>query len=84
MNIQGKLDSPAVKIYQITYLFGLAFGSGLYMAVNWVWPAPGIGVSESFDTMKIEGVAATGDDCDEQHDLPGKDAVFLRVRDVKE
>jgi hypothetical protein len=34
--------------------------------------------------MKIEGVAAPENDCEEQHDLPGKDAVFLRVRDVKE
>lgn len=83
MNIQGKLDNPAVKIYQITYIFGLALGSGLFMAVNWIWPAAGVGISEPFDAMMIEGVAPSEDTYQRQGELPAKDSVVLTVQDVK-
>lgn len=83
MNIQGELDNPAVKIYQITYLFGLALGSGLFMAVNWIRPAPGLGISDTFDSMIIEGVVTSENTFQRQDEPPVKDSMILTVQDVK-
>lgn len=84
MNIMGKLDSPAVKIYQITYLFGLGLGSSLYMAVNLIWPVSGLGFSEAFDAAEVEGIALPSrDGSADGRELPNKEAVVSTVRDVK-
>lgn len=57
LSIMGKTDSNAVKIYQITYIFGIALGSILYFAVNKIFPPDGLGIDEGFDGLEVvEGV----------------------------
>lgn len=62
LSIMGKTDSNAVKIYQITYLFGVSLGSILYFAINRIFPPGGLGVDEGFDGMEVvEGVEVADD-----------------------
>jgi hypothetical protein len=49
----GKSNSNAVKIYQITYVFGITLGSILYFAVNKIFPPDGLGIDESFDGLEV-------------------------------
>lgn len=52
----GRTTGAAVKIYQITYIFGFFFGGLLHLIVNYFFPAPGLGISEGFDEGIVEGV----------------------------
>lgn len=53
----GNTNSNAVKIYQITYIFGVSLGSILYFSVNKIFPPAGLGIDEDFDGMEVtEGV----------------------------
>jgi hypothetical protein len=63
MSLMGNTSSGAVRIYQITYLFGLALGLTLYLLVNKLFPPPGLGVSEDFDDNVIitDGVEMSSD-----------------------
>lgn len=64
MSSLGNTTSPAVRIYQITYLFGLVLGSILYLSVNKLFPPVGLGVSEQFDEGSVvtEGISVTEED----------------------
>lgn len=53
MSIMGKTNSNAVKIYQITYIFGISLGGVLYFAVNKIFPPAGLGIDEGFDGLEV-------------------------------
>lgn len=54
----GKTNNNAVKIYQITYIFGVTLGSILYYTINKIWPPAGLGIEEDFDgSLTIDGIA---------------------------
>jgi hypothetical protein len=59
MSSMGNTTSAAVRIYQITYIFGLVLGSTLYLTVNKLFPPAGLGVSEEFDdsTVVTDGIS---------------------------
>ena len=58
MSIMGRTNSAAVKIYQVTYLFGVVLGSILYYSANKIFPPEGLGIEEDFDGLvNIDGVA---------------------------
>lgn len=62
LSIMGKTNSNAVKIYQITYIFGIALGGILYFAVNKIFPPDGLGIDEGFDGLEVvEGVDVTSE-----------------------
>jgi hypothetical protein len=60
----GTPSGGAVRIYQITYLFGLALGITLHLLVNRLFPPPGLGISEDFDEHLIvtNGITTPSDD----------------------
>lgn len=53
LSIMGKTDSNAVKIYQITYIFGISLGGILYFSVNKIFPPDGLGINEGFDGLEV-------------------------------
>lgn len=64
MSIMGKTSGGAVRIYQITYLFGLVLASILYLAVNKFFPPEGLEISEDFDGQQLvvtDGIEAPND-----------------------
>jgi hypothetical protein len=60
----GKPSGSAVRIYQITYIFGLAFRITLHLLVNKLFPPPGLSISEDFDEHLIitNGITTHSDD----------------------
>lgn len=54
----GRTSGAAVRIYQITYLIGFFLGCALYMTVNRLFPPPGLGTDEEFDSEAIIGESA--------------------------
>lgn len=80
MSIMGRTDGAAVRIYQITYIVGLTLGIILYMAVNKLFPPPGLGVSEAFDhqlvmTDGIETPSENSQPLDKRSDTSEKQVV---------
>lgn len=63
MSSMGNITSPAVKIYQINYIFGLVLGSILYLSINKLFPPAGLGISEQFEdhTVVTEGISVPSD-----------------------
>jgi hypothetical protein len=54
----GKTKGNAVKIYQITYLFGFALGLILHLVVNKIFPVKGLGIDEPFRGLDtVEGIS---------------------------
>lgn len=70
MSIMGRTKGGAVKLYQITYLFGFFFGCILHLSVNKMFPPPGIGINEPFDGT-VEGIEPS----DDGTESPSKDLV---------
>lgn len=65
MSIMGKTKGGAVKIYQITYIFGFFLGVSLHLVVNKIFPPQGLGIDEPFDDLEtVEGVAPSEDGCE--------------------
>lgn len=52
----GKTSGAAIKIYQITYIFGFVLGSILFIGINHFYPPPGLGIDVPFDENVLEGV----------------------------
>jgi hypothetical protein len=61
MSLMGNTSSPTVKIYQITYIFGVTLGSILYFGINKIFPPPGLGVNEEFEDMVVMNGFAPSD-----------------------
>jgi NCS1 family nucleobase:cation symporter-1 len=62
----GRTTGNAIRIYQITYIFGFVLGSILYITVNKIFPPPGIGIAEPFSEGNIvEGVAPSDEGSNE-------------------
>lgn len=55
-SLMGWTTGGAVKIYQITYIFGLVLGTILHLIVNKFFPPEGLGIAEEFDGDVLEGV----------------------------
>lgn len=58
LSIMGHTTGSAVRLYQINYIIGLAFGCILYYGVNYFYPPKGLGINEDFDGIDdrvIEG-----------------------------
>jgi len=72
MALMNKMDSPAVKIYQITYLVGIGLGTILYMAVNTIFPPLGLGVDEPFDAIEVLEGLENSHDVDTGSETPDK------------
>lgn len=54
----GRTTGNAVKIYQITYTFGFALSSILFLTVNKLFPLKNLGTDESFNGVElVEDVA---------------------------
>ncbi|KEY68266.1 hypothetical protein S7711_07020 [Stachybotrys chartarum IBT 7711] len=80
MSIMGRTEGAAVRIYQITYIVGLTLGIILYMAVNKLFPPPGLGISEEFDhqlvmTDGIETPSENSQPLDKRSDTSEKQVV---------
>ncbi|KAE9978161.1 hypothetical protein BLS_000839 [Venturia inaequalis] len=81
LSIMGKTNSNAVKIYQITYIFGIALGSILYFAVNKIFPPDGLGIDEGFDGLEVvEGVDVVVDVGSGRSNTPTKGPVLSENR----
>ena len=58
----GWTTGNAVKIYQITYVFGFFLGTILFITINKIFPPPGLGIDEPFDESEIvDGVLPAAD-----------------------
>jgi len=58
----GKTTGGAVKIYQITYIFGITLSAIIYFAANKLYPPPGLGIDEPFhDGEIVEGEMIAAD-----------------------
>jgi hypothetical protein len=59
----GKTKGNAVKIYQITYLFGFALALMLHLVVNKLFPVKGLGIDEPFRGLDmVDGISPPLDD----------------------
>lgn len=77
----GKTKGGAVKIYQITYLFGFCLGVILHLTVNKLFPPPGIGIDEPFEGMEIvEGV----DSSDVGTSTPTKEPIAVEKQVIED
>ncbi|EPE24965.1 hypothetical protein GLAREA_11546 [Glarea lozoyensis ATCC 20868] len=81
MSLMGHTTGAAVKIYQITYIFGFVLGGILYFTVNKIWPPPGVGIAEPFDEAAIVGVAPSFDGSDDIG-LGHKDAMNVDDKEI--
>ena len=59
-SLLGWTSGTALKLYQITYLFGFALSTVLFISINYFFPPIGLGREEPFDETLIEAVDTSG------------------------
>ncbi|KAH8657101.1 permease for cytosine/purines, uracil, thiamine, allantoin-domain-containing protein [Tricladium varicosporioides] len=86
MSLMGKTKGNAVKIYQITYIFGFVLGTILYFTINKIWPPEGCGIDEPFDESEVEiveGVMPSVDGSESSVGGKGEGVAIVGGKEVK-